>query len=184
MNGTTTLGRAATGGWRRTAGTTALAAAVFALAALMPQAPAGAQGRVKQAFGEWEMRCETPPGAQKEQCALVQNLASSEKPNVTLLVIVLRTADGKARLLRVVAPLGILLHAGLGLKIDQTDIGNTTFTRCIDTGCVAEVVMDDNLIRQFKSGKLATFVVFPTPEEGVGVPVSLQGFAQGFDALP
>ncbi|MBV9076363.1 MAG: invasion associated locus B family protein, partial [Methylobacteriaceae bacterium] len=35
-----------------------------------------------------------------------------------------------------------------------------------------------------KAGKQATFIVFQTPEEGVGIPVSLEGFGPGFDALP
>jgi invasion protein IalB len=146
--------------------------------------PAQAQGAVKNTYGEWQMRCETPPGAKAEQCALVQNVAAEDKPNVTLLVIVLKTADGRNRLLRVVAPLGVLLPAGLGLKVDQTDIGRAGFVRCLNTGCVAEVVMDDTLVGQLRAGKTATFIVFQTPEEGVGIPVSLTGFSNGFDSLP
>jgi invasion protein IalB len=147
-------------------------------------APASAQGVVKNSFGDWQMRCETPAGAKSEQCALVQNVAAEDRPNVTLLVIMLKTADAKSRLLRVVAPLGVLLPAGLGLKIDQTDVGRAGFVRCLTTGCVAEVVMEDNLLNQLKGGKTATFIVFQTPEEGVGIPVSLEGFGPGFDALP
>ena len=44
-----------------------------------------------------------------------------------LTVIVLKTADQKSRLMRVVAPLGVLLPSGLGLKIDQADIGRAGF---------------------------------------------------------
>lgn len=145
---------------------------------------AHAQGVVKNSFGDWQLRCETPAGAQSEQCALVQNVAAEDRPNVTLLVIVLKTADAKSRLLRVVAPLGVLLPAGLGLKIDQADVGRAGFVRCLTTGCVAEVVMEDNLLNQLKGGKQATFIVFQTPEEGVGIPVSLEGFGPGFDSLP
>jgi invasion protein IalB len=147
-------------------------------------APALAQGVVKKSFGDWQLRCETPAGAKAEQCALVQNVAAEDRPNITLLVIMLKTADAKSRLLRVVAPLGVLLPAGLGLKIDQTDVGRAGFVRCLTTGCVAEVVLEDNLLGQLKSGKTATFIVFQTPEEGVGIPVSLEGFAPGFDSLP
>ncbi|NNM72993.1 invasion associated locus B family protein [Enterovirga aerilata] len=154
------------------------------LGAAVAPAPASAQGVVKNTFGDWQLRCETPAGAKAEQCALVQNVAAEDRPNVTLLVIMLKTADAKSRLLRVVAPLGVLLPAGLGLKIDQTDVGRAGFVRCLTTGCVAEVVLEDNLLNQLKSGKTATFIVFQTPEEGVGIPVSLEGFGPGFDALP
>lgn len=142
------------------------------------------QGAVKSSHGDWQMRCEVPPGAKTEQCALVQNVAAEDRPNLTLLVIVLKTADQKSRLLRVVAPLGVLLPSGLGLKIDDKDIGRAGFVRCLTTGCVAEVVMDDALLAQLKTGKNATFIVFQTPEEGVGIPVSLSGFGPGVEALP
>jgi invasion protein IalB len=84
----------------------------------------------------------------------------------------------------VVAPLGVLIPSGLGLKIDQTDVGRAGFVRCLPNGCVAEVVMDDNLIGQLRSGKSATFIIFQTPEEGIGIPVSLKGFAEAYDKLP
>lgn len=160
-----------------------VATLVMAVALLAPGS-SSAQGVVRNSFGDWQLRCETPAGASGEQCALVQNVAAEDRPNVSLLVIVLKTADGKSRLLRAVAPLGVLLPAGLGLKIDSADVGRAGFVRCLTTGCVAEVTMEDTLLGQLKSGKQATFIVFQTPEEGIGIPVSLDGFAPGFDALP
>jgi invasion protein IalB len=164
----------------------AVAALVGALlgALLAAALPAHAQGVVRNTFGDWQLRCETPAGAQNEQCALVQNVAAEDRPNITLLVIILKTADGKNRLLRVVAPLGVLLPAGLGLKIDVNDVGRAGFVRCLTTGCVAEVVMEDALVEKLKVGKTATFIVFQTPEEGIGIPVSLNGFGPGIDSLP
>jgi invasion protein IalB len=147
-------------------------------------APAAAQGVVKSKFGDWELRCETPAGAMHEQCALLQSVAAEDKPNINLIVIVLKTADGKSRLLRVIAPLGVLLPSGLGLKIDDADVGRAGFVRCLTTGCVAEVVMEEKLIGQMKGGKNATFIIFQTPEEGIGIPLSLGGFKEGFEALP
>lgn len=159
-------------------------AAALALAALGASTGAQAQGVVKSTHGDWQMRCETPPGARNEQCALVQNVMAEDRPNLTLLVIALKTADGKSRLLRMVAPLGILIPAGVGLRIDQADIGRAGYVRCLTTGCIAEAVLDDTLLGQLKGGQTATFIVFQTPEEGVGIPVSLNGFGTGFDALP
>jgi invasion protein IalB len=146
--------------------------------------PAQAQGVVKSKHGDWELRCETPPGASREQCALLQSVAAEDKPNVNLVVIVLKTADGKSRLLRVIAPLGVLLPNGLGLKIDQADIGRAGFVRCLPTGCVAEVIMEDKLIDQMRTGQTATFIIYQTPEEGIGIPLNLAGFKDGYEKLP
>ena len=82
------------------------------------------------------------------------------------------------------APLGVLLPNGLGLNIDGADIGRVAFVRCLPNGCVAEVVLDDELIKKLSTGKTAIFVVFKTPEEGIGIPVSLNGFSDGFGQLP
>ena len=147
-------------------------------------AEASAQGVVRSVHGDWQIRCDTPPGAQSEQCALIQSVTAEDRPNVGLTVIVLKTADQKSRLMRVLAPLGVLLPSGLGLKIDQTDVGRAGFVRCLPNGCVAEVVMDDKLVGQLRAGQLATFIIFQTPEEGIGIPLSLSGFGAGFDKLP
>jgi len=156
-----------------------------ALGAALAAAAGGAQaqGVVKSKYGDWEIRCETPAGAAAEQCALIQSVVAEDKNNVNLVVIVIKTSDGKSRLLRVVAPLGVLLPKGLGLKIDRVDIGRAGFVRCLATGCIAEVVMDPQLLAQFRSGNTATFVIFPSPEEGVGIPVPLAGFSAGLAAL-
>jgi invasion protein IalB len=166
------------------AGKFATAALFFILFLAGFAAPAAAQGVVKGKFGDWEMRCETPPGATRDQCALMQSVAADDKPNVNLVVIVLKTADGKSRLLRVIAPLGVLLPSGLGLKVDQADIGRAGFVRCLPSGCIAEVVMEDKLFEQLRAANSATFIIFQTPEEGIGIPLALNGFKDGFDKLP
>lgn len=148
-------------------------------------APAAmAQGEVRSSHGDWQMRCDTPPGAAGEQCALIQNVTASDRENVGLSVIVLKTADKQARILRVLAPLGVLLPSGLGLRVDNADIGRAGFVRCLPNGCIAEVILEDELLTKLKAGAQATFIIFQTPEEGIGIPISLNGFSAGFDALP
>lgn len=147
-------------------------------------AAAFGQGVVRAQYGDWQMSCDTPPGASTEQCAIIQNVMAEDQPNVGLSVIVLKTADQQSRLLRVLAPLGVLLPNGLGLNIDGDDMGRVAFVRCLPNGCVAEVVLDDALIETLSNGTNAIFVVFKTPEEGIGIPVSLKGFKDGFAKLP
>jgi invasion protein IalB len=163
---------------------TGLAACAVVAAVLFGAVPAHAQGAVRSVHGDWQIRCDTPPGAQNEQCALIQSVVAEDRSNAGLTVIVLKTADQKSRLMRVVAPLGVLLPSGLGLKLDNVDVGRAGFVRCLPNGCVAEVVMDDKLLNQLKAAKTATFIIFETPEEGIGFPLSLNGLAEGYDKLP
>lgn len=153
------------------------------LSASLASNPAAAQGAVRSVHGEWEIRCDTPPGAPSEQCALMQYVTAADRDNVGLTVIVLKTADKSARILRVLTPLGVLLPHGLGLKVDATDVGRAGFVRCLPQGCIAEVIMDDKLVSLLSSGQTATFIVFQTPEEGIGIPIELNGFKTGFGQL-
>jgi invasion protein IalB len=139
---------------------------------------------VRSTHGDWQVRCDTPAGAQSEQCVLMQFVTAEDRENVGLTVIVLKTADGKAKIMRILAPLGVLLPSGLGLKIDQTDMGRAGFVRCLPNGCVAEVILEDKLLQQLGTGTTATFIIFQTPEEGIGIPISLKGFNEGYAALP
>ncbi len=157
---------------------------ILVAASLGSAQDAAAQGVVRSVHGDWQVRCDTPPGAQAEQCALIQSVTAEDRPNIGLTVIVLKTADKKTRLMRVIAPLGVLLPSGLGLKVDQAEIGRAGFVRCVPNGCVAEVIMDDTLMGKLRTGQTATFIFFQTPEEGIGFPVGLKGFGEGFDKLP
>ena len=85
----------------RLRGLTGLLAAALLLA--LPGL-AHAQGAVRSVHGDWQIRCDTPPGAQSEQCALIQSVVAEDRSNAGLTVIVLKTADQKSRLMRVVAP--------------------------------------------------------------------------------
>jgi invasion protein IalB len=156
----------------------------FRGAALFAQPdPAAAQGALRSVFGDWEIHCGTLPGAPGEQCSLRQQVASEADANLILTVIVIKGADHTARL-RVIAPLSVLLRAGVGLQIDQTNLGRTDFVRCYPDGCAADVPMDDSMVQQLRTGQTATFIIFVRPEEGIGFPISLKGFREGFDKLP
>jgi invasion protein IalB len=158
---------------------------LVAAACVVPmQAGAQQSGTVKSTHGAWSIICDTPAGATNEQCVMMQNVIAEDRPEMGLSVVILRTADNKAEILRVLAPLGVLLPNGLGLNVDQKDIGRAYFVRCFQDGCYAEVILDKTLLDTLKTGKSATFIVFQTPEEGIGIPVDLNGFGEGFAALP
>lgn len=148
--------------------------------------PAGApapDGVVKSQHGDWQVVCKAPPpGAKQETCALVQSVTAEDRNNVGLTVYFQRFSNG-TRVLRVFAPLGVLLPPGIGLKIDERDVGHAPFLRCHTFACYAQVVAEDSLIEQLKKGKTAIFVIFQTEEAGVGIPISLAGFAQALNNL-
>ena len=138
---------------------------------------------VRETHGAWQVSCRTPPGAKEEKCALVQSVTAEDRPNVGLTVVFFKAIGEDKKLLRVVVPLGVLLPTGLGLKIDDQDVGNAPFLKCGKRGCVAEVVLQEEVINKLKNGENAMFIIFDTPEAGIGIPVSLQGFGDALAGL-
>lgn len=131
--------------------------------------------------GSWFTYCQrsgTPP---KDECALAESVQADDRA-VGLSVIFLRNAQQQT-LMRVIAPPGVLLSAGLGLRIDTFEIGKVTFVRCLQIGCVAEVNVDATLMSKFERGKQAIFIVYETPSEGIGLPIALDGLADGLAHL-
>lgn len=149
-------------------------------------APSGQQpGNVKESHGAWSVICDRPAGASAEQCALMQNVIAEDRPEVGLSVVVLKTADRKARILRILAPLGVLLKDGMELYVDNNNIGRAYFTRCFAEGCYVEVEIDEELMRIMRAGKSAVFALRESSDQDrVGIPVELNGFGPGYDALP
>lgn len=154
------------------------------LSFMTEDAQAQSLGTVRAEYGVWKLRCDSVPGAREEQCGLTQFVTAEDRQNVGLSLIVVRTADKQSVKLRILAPLGVFLPTGLGLRIDGEDMGRAGFVRCIPNGCYAEVTLNDEIIGKLQNGTEALFVINQIPEEGIGIPIALDGFAEGFEALP
>lgn len=140
-------------------------------------------GEVKGQYGDWQYVCKPPPaGAKNEVCALVQSVTAEDRKNVGLTIYFQKFSNG-TKVLRVFAPVGVLLPPGIGLKVDGADIGHAPFLRCHTFACYAQVTVDDKLVEQLKNGKTAIFIIFQSEEAGIGIPISLAGFGDGLAAL-
>ena len=97
-------------------------ALVATLVGVLPHRAMAQDGTVKAQHGDWQVVCkQPPPGAKNEVCALVQSVTAEDRNNVGLTVYFQKFANG-TRVLRVFAPLGVLLPPGLGLKIDDKGV--------------------------------------------------------------
>ncbi len=143
-------------------------------------------GELAGEYGDWQKRCAKAPGSNVEQCALIQSVTDSARDTVGLTAIILKTADQQATVLRMLAPLGVLLPMQLGLKIDGEDVGRMPFIRCLPapSGCVSEAMLEQDLLDKLTSGQTATFIIFETPEEGIGIPITLGGLKEAIASLP
>lgn len=160
-----------------------LAMFVVLLALFAAQHAQAQEGTVKAQHGAWQVVCKAPPpGAKNPICAAVQAVTDEANDNIGL-VVQFQKFDSGERMLRVVAPLGVLLLKQLSLKIDDHDFGSVPFFRCHVIGCQAQFVVEDALLQKLKQGKTAIFIIFRTEEAGIGIPISLAGFADALKEL-
>jgi invasion protein IalB len=153
-----------------------LAAAAVCLAA----SAANAQPFTGDQHGDWLVQCVEPAGP----CAITQHVVAGNREGIDLEVLAWRVGED-GPMLQVRVPLGTWLRAGIEVRVDGEAIGRMNFERCALDGCYAEVLLDDRLLGLMRTGDTTLFVfrLYDDPDAGIGVPISLTGFAPGFDAL-
>ena len=155
-----------------------IAIMISIMAVLLPgDAQSQNKSEVKSKHGDWELRC-------AESCFLLQAVKSG---TVVLTVVVVKNTEGQP-VLRMIAPLGVLLasdNQDMEMSIDGTDFGSSGFVKCLSqTGCVTERAATTPVLEKLKAGNVATFSIRTTPQKKIAIPISLKGFTAGYNALP
>ncbi len=171
--------------------------AAFALAALALPGPAVAQGvtqdtapqteTVKATHGDWDIVCSA---AQVDRCVMRQFGKNAEGNNVIEVQIRklegVTSQDGKTipATIVIVTPLGVLLRAGVGIKIDEQEPRGAPFEICLrSSGCVVQQPMNEVFLSEMKAGKKAVVQVIAASKQEITVDISLKGFTKAFKAL-
>jgi len=150
------------------------------------QNPGGQTVPPPQTFGAWTKICSVPPGTPTLQCELMQSARARDRPDVSFRIsFIKREQPERLTLLRAIVPIHVELQLGIGIMIDGVqDMGKMPYRRCLGDECVAEVMLGDQDLQAFFSGRTATFYVFTTPEDGIGGVINLDGVRAGYEALP
>lgn len=159
---------------------------VLQAVASAPPASAGAKPDAPRDFNDWRMLCQTPAKGGRKQCEVFQRMTwGKEKQGAALTTLVQmgKVKDKPTTMIRVVAPLGTLLTAGMVIKIDDGKQIKVPYLQCLPGGCLVDLVFDDAMMDKMKKGKIM-FVAYRLPNgKDSTLKVSLKGFAQALDAL-
>ncbi len=152
--------------------------------------------RLVARIADWQLICKpAPKGSKQRTCGLVQNVLAEERTSVGLVIQYQQYAKSQ-RTIRIFAPVGVMLQQGLSLKIDGKAVCYAPakkkrpksclpfpFLRCTAQACIAQIAVNPALMKQMKRGKTAIFVIYLTQEAGIGIPISLKGFAKALARL-
>ena len=143
---------------------------------------ARAQGELSGTpHSDWQLRCQARNTNGPAVCAAIQHVTAQEIENIGLSIIFLK--HRKDYLLRVLAPLGVLLPPGLRIIAGPALQIDLPFIRCPEAGCIAEYALSQEEARILATGRQASFIVHSAPGEGIMIPVSLAGLGAALAAL-
>ncbi|HUF55502.1 MAG TPA: invasion associated locus B family protein [Thermohalobaculum sp.] len=170
-----------------TRATRTLGAALAAVMLGTGSAPAQEQtaGEVVATHGAWSVRC----AGGEELCIMSQ--VGKDASGKEVIELQLRKLEGAnapdgtpvPAAIQIVTPLGVLLPAGVRIKIDAQQERAAPFQVCTPDGCVVRQPLSPGFLEELKAGANATITMVAVPQQEVPATISLTGFTNAFDAL-
>ncbi|EKE43492.1 hypothetical protein OCGS_2224 [Oceaniovalibus guishaninsula JLT2003] len=143
------------------------------------------QSYVAESFGDWEQRCiRTEDG--KDPCQLYQLLRDGNGNAVSeMSVFALPEGAQAAAGSTIITPLETYLPGALTISVDSGAAKRYPFDFCAQQGCFARVGFTEAEVLAFKRGAKAQMVIVPAaaPDQKITLPISLNGFTAGYDAV-
>lgn len=139
---------------------------------------------IREAFGDWSMRCLKAEEGSADPCQLYQLLMDADGNAVAEISMFPLPEGGEAAAgATIVAPLETLLTEQITISVDGTGSRRYPFTFCNRAGCVARVGFTAAEVAQFKAGATASMRIVPAaaPDQEVLLNISLVGFTAGYD---
>lgn len=141
---------------------------------------------VVDTYQDWMVRCgAADPDAfgAEELCEMYQQV-SEEESGQTVLEIVIGYPPGEDQLVALMSlPLGIRLPPGGQLRVEDREPVSFPIQICIESGCRADVALDEETVSAMRSGMEAAVVIADPQGRGVALPLSLRGFSAALDEL-
>lgn len=151
--------------------------------------PAAAQETEKNSeknitrFKDWAVICPDPDNEKVPGCEAILRVTVAETGQQILQVSIFKVAESEHPLGIVILPLGFLLPQGALLSVDGKEVGRLPIQRCEPVGCLAPLILNDEVKSFFKAGKAAEFKITNAQGQAVALPMSLSGFSAALAAL-
>lgn len=137
-------------------------------------------------FKDWLVRCGRPDQQGPEVCEMQQEQV--DRQDRTVMAVAVGKVPGSSEVgLLILLPLGILLPAGVTMRIDDGAEIPLEVQRCERQGCRIERILEPDLLNRLKAGTKATVYFEAVDPQGerqrLGVPISLLGFTAALNEV-
>lgn len=141
---------------------------------------------MREAHGDWQIRCIRAPEGQQDTCDMIQLLNGlADQPVAHVSMFPIPEGEQAVAGANITVPLRTLLPARLRLRVDTGEDKVYQYSFCDREGCTARVGFTTEELASFKAGASSTITIVPleTPDEHFEIQMSLKGFTAAFNAL-
>jgi invasion protein IalB len=129
-------------------------------------------------FGSWSVSC----GVQN--CAMTQMVAKDASGKEVMLGVSINFAlKSDFGIMIVRLPKVVNKEAGLGIKVDEKKAIRLPISECNNTACQTIIKIDQAMIDEFSSGKVAKYAYALRNNRQMILPISLDQFAAAYGEL-
>lgn len=144
--------------------------------------------RTTASFGDWTLRCERPsvPAGAARICEIAQSIQIQGQQAPIAQIAIGRILKSDPLKMTIVLPHNVTLSSQPGLLADDTDVrpSDAAWQRCLPMGCLAEVVLRDEIQKRLRNSNGPGAIVFKDgSSREIKLPFSTRGVSQALDAL-
>lgn len=126
-----------------------------------------------------------PEEAKNKKICMTHHESLSARTGTPLVSAAVRNVEGhdKERFL-VTVPLGMAIPAGVHVKVDEGKPIILKYSFCHVAGCVAEMPMTPELLKEMQAGKKIVVATIAISGKPIGFPIPLNGFDKAYKGKP
>jgi invasion protein IalB len=131
---------------------------------------------ISESYGSWVLECRLVD--KQKQCRLLQIQSNSQNNQRVLQVELGVPTDDKIEG-TIVLPFGLKLDAGVGLRLDDKELGRgLRFLTCVPVGCLLPVSFSTIAVDAMKKGKMLAIASLNLGDQVITFNVPLDGFSE------
>jgi len=172
-------------GFAGLAGLILVAGAVQSPAQAQAQPPQQPQGPIRLDLigtqAKWTKVCGHDQAANRDVCYTTRDFSAQANQPPVLAVAVYDVKGDETRIVRLLMPVGLMLHPGFRFWVDKGETLDGAFEICFPNGCFAESKIKQPTIDDMKKGTTLNIAVRNQANNEVTFGVPLAGFGDAFE---
>lgn len=135
-----------------------------------------------ETYKDWTVRCVEREGL--PPCDMVQFATERDSGKQVMQFSIAHAGKENAYGVQIRVPLGVLINGGAAIRVDaEAPLTGLAFTRCDESGCYIEQIMQPDDLTPFKIGAEGVLGVIGADGRPMALPLSFQGFTEALHVM-